>query len=273
MQRAAFDMIGVRAEGAADGRPWLRHRAWPSDYFPLRRDSDGAKTFEIEQERYPFVSVSGDGVHEIPVGPIHAGIIEPGHFRFSIVGEKVLRLEERLGYVHKGIEKRFEGDAARRGPSARRTRIGRLDGGLRLGLCDGGEVGDRTAHPVARGLAARAAAGTRARRESPRAIWARSATTRRWRSAWRSSRACASSGCALNAHVFGHRLMMDCIVPGGVGGRSRPHGAGRPARADASSSKPKSGDCERSTTSTPACRIVSRRTGIVDARAGGAARA
>jgi Ni,Fe-hydrogenase III large subunit len=51
--------------------------------------------------------VEGDGVHEIPVGPVHAGIIEPGHFRFSVVGEKVLRLEERLGYAHKGIERRF----------------------------------------------------------------------------------------------------------------------------------------------------------------------
>ena len=56
---------------------------------------------------YPFVRVDGEGVHEIPVGPVHAGIIEPGHFRFSVVGEKVLRLEERLGYVHKGIERRF----------------------------------------------------------------------------------------------------------------------------------------------------------------------
>jgi Ni,Fe-hydrogenase III large subunit len=56
---------------------------------------------------YAFVRVAGDGVHEIPVGPVHAGIIEPGHFRFSVVGEKVLRLEERLGYVHKGIERRF----------------------------------------------------------------------------------------------------------------------------------------------------------------------
>jgi Ni,Fe-hydrogenase III large subunit len=58
-------------------------------------------------DAYPFVHVDGDGVHEIPVGPVHAGIIEPGHFRFSVVGEKVLRLEERLGYVHKGIERRF----------------------------------------------------------------------------------------------------------------------------------------------------------------------
>ena len=58
-------------------------------------------------DQYQFVRVAGDGVHEIPVGPVHAGIIEPGHFRFSVVGEKVLRLEERLGYVHKGIEQRF----------------------------------------------------------------------------------------------------------------------------------------------------------------------
>jgi len=58
-------------------------------------------------DHYSFVPVEGDGVHEIPVGPVHAGIIEPGHFRFSVVGEKVLRLEERLGYVHKGIERRF----------------------------------------------------------------------------------------------------------------------------------------------------------------------
>ena len=62
----------------------------------------------LEPDNYPFVQVEGQGVHEIPVGPVHAGIIEPGHFRFSVVGEKVLRLEERLGYTHKGIEKRFE---------------------------------------------------------------------------------------------------------------------------------------------------------------------
>jgi Ni,Fe-hydrogenase III large subunit len=60
-----------------------------------------------DADRYAFVRVAGDGVHEIPVGPVHAGIIEPGHFRFSVVGEKVLRLEERLGYVHKGIEQLF----------------------------------------------------------------------------------------------------------------------------------------------------------------------
>src|SRR5690606_15843014 len=107
MQRAAADLTGSAAR-EADSRPWLRHAAWPSDYFPLAASpAQRPPVGEPVADQYPFVRVSGDGVHEIPVGPVHAGIIEPGHFRFSIVGEKVLKLEERLGYVHKGIEQRF----------------------------------------------------------------------------------------------------------------------------------------------------------------------
>jgi Ni,Fe-hydrogenase III large subunit/Ni,Fe-hydrogenase III component G len=108
MQRAAFDLLGVRAVGAADTRPWLNHGNWPADYFPLQKRSSGQERFESHEADYPFVQVAGDGVHEIAVGPIHAGIIEPGHFRFSVVGEKVLRLEERLGYAHRGVERLFE---------------------------------------------------------------------------------------------------------------------------------------------------------------------
>jgi Ni,Fe-hydrogenase III large subunit/Ni,Fe-hydrogenase III component G len=107
MERAVYDLLGLRAEGG-DARPWLRHSAWPQDRFPLRRDFSGADGQALPLEPYAFVRVEGDGVHEIAVGPVHAGTIEPGHFRFSVVGEKLLRLEERLGYVHKGIEKRFE---------------------------------------------------------------------------------------------------------------------------------------------------------------------
>ncbi|MBL6749743.1 MAG: NADH-quinone oxidoreductase subunit C [Nevskia sp.] len=107
MQRAARDLSGVRPQGG-DARPWLRHAGWPEDFHPLRKDAEAASAWPVRQERYAFVPVTGDGVHEIPVGPVHAGIIEPGHFRFSVVGEKVLRLEQRLGYAHKGIEKRFE---------------------------------------------------------------------------------------------------------------------------------------------------------------------
>jgi Ni,Fe-hydrogenase III large subunit/Ni,Fe-hydrogenase III component G len=108
MQRALADLLGVRAEPCSRlaARPWLRHDAWSAQEHPLRRDFAPGEPPAPAQ--YPFVKVSGEGVHEIPVGPVHAGIIEPGHFRFTVVGEKVLRLEERLGYVHKGIEKRFE---------------------------------------------------------------------------------------------------------------------------------------------------------------------
>jgi Ni,Fe-hydrogenase III large subunit/Ni,Fe-hydrogenase III component G len=105
MQRATYDLWGLRATDA-DTRPWLRHAAWAEDVYPLR-DAVIAADAGRDPGAYHFVRVDGDGVHEIPVGPVHAGIIEPGHFRFSIVGEKVLRLEERLGYVHKGIERRF----------------------------------------------------------------------------------------------------------------------------------------------------------------------
>ncbi|HUI60341.1 MAG TPA: NADH-quinone oxidoreductase subunit C [Steroidobacteraceae bacterium] len=105
MQRAIADLSGLRSNDP-DTRPWLRHAAWPSDYHPLLDPPLSADT-EAATDTYDFVRVEGDGVHEIAVGPVHAGIIEPGHFRFSVVGEKVLRLEERLGYVHKGIEQRF----------------------------------------------------------------------------------------------------------------------------------------------------------------------
>jgi Ni,Fe-hydrogenase III large subunit/Ni,Fe-hydrogenase III component G len=107
MQRAAADLTGVVARDP-DSRPWLRHAAWPASYLPLVTPGQSSRpTGSQTADQYPFVRVSGDGVHEIPVGPVHAGIIEPGHFRFSIVGEKVLKLEERLGYVHKGIEQLF----------------------------------------------------------------------------------------------------------------------------------------------------------------------
>lgn len=107
MQRAVDDLLGLK-NWSGDFRPWLRHAAWPMDFFPLRNNTALAES-AIRDEHYGFVTVQGDGVHEIAVGPVHAGTIEPGHFRFSVVGEKVLRLEERLGYTHKGIERRFQG--------------------------------------------------------------------------------------------------------------------------------------------------------------------
>lgn len=107
MERAVHDLLGI-VSMEPDHRGWLRHCGWPQTVFPLRRDFNGSQKFPIDSRPYPFVQVEGDGVHEIAVGPVHAGTIEPGHFRFSVVGEKVLRLEERLGYTHKGVSKRFE---------------------------------------------------------------------------------------------------------------------------------------------------------------------
>ena len=106
MQRAMADLSGLRSS-QPDTRPWLRHAAWPATYRPLIDPATSLQSAEPAVDSYEFVRVEGEGVHEIAVGPVHAGIIEPGHFRFSVVGEKVLKLEERLGYVHKGIERRF----------------------------------------------------------------------------------------------------------------------------------------------------------------------
>ena len=106
MERAIADLTGLYSSGR-DRRPWLRHDAWPEGYRPLIDPPRGTSDVPAMLDSYEFVRVEGDGVHEIAVGPVHAGTIEPGHFRFSVVGEKVLRLEERLGYVHKGIEQRF----------------------------------------------------------------------------------------------------------------------------------------------------------------------
>lgn len=106
LQRAVADLSGIRSTDP-DTRPWLRHAAWSATYRPLTDPPELALAAAPANDSYAFVRVEGDGVHEIAVGPVHAGTIEPGHFRFSVVGEKVLRLEERLGYAHKGIELRF----------------------------------------------------------------------------------------------------------------------------------------------------------------------
>lgn len=215
LQRAAFDLLGLRAEGAEDVRPWINHGRWPRDYFPLRGESSGKEQFDTPPDEYPFVPVTGDGVHEIAVGPIHAGIIEPGHFRFSVVGEKVLRLEERFGYVHKGTGKLFIGR-----PLAEGHRIaGRVSGDATVAYawayCTAAESATDCAVPL-------------------RAQWLRALLLERERVANHlgdlgaiGNDAGLALGLAqfsrlkedwvrLNHKLFGHRFMMDRIVPGGV---------------------------------------------------------
>lgn len=217
MQRAITDLLGLHPDGATDTRPWLNHGGWPADYFPLRKEFTGADDRHWPAvEDYSFVPVVGDGVHEIAVGPVHAGIIEPGHFRFSVVGEKTLRLEERLGYAHKGIDKRFEQFEASEGH-----------------LLAGRISGDSTvAYAWAYCMALEAAWGWNI---PIRAAWLRALLLERERVANHlgdlgalGNDAAFTLGLSqfmrlkedwlrLNKAFAGHRFMMDCIIPGGVG--------------------------------------------------------
>jgi Ni,Fe-hydrogenase III large subunit len=99
LERAIHDLFGLVAEGSPDPRPWLDHNRWGA-LFPLGHRIDALS----QASPYRFLPAEGDGLHQIAVGPVHAGIIEPGHFRFTASGETVVRLEQQLGYAHKGIE-------------------------------------------------------------------------------------------------------------------------------------------------------------------------
>src|SRR4029077_9011976 len=108
-EREMRDLYGIQPEGHPQPRHLVRHRHWPRGWYPMRHDAGPPPHFGQTDEPFPFVNVEGAGVYEIPVGPAHAGLIEPGHFRFSVVGETIVRLKARLWYVHKGIEKMFQG--------------------------------------------------------------------------------------------------------------------------------------------------------------------
>ena len=108
-ERELFDLFGIEPLGHPFLRPLVRHQHWPASWHPMRRDAGSAPPMRVDAEPFPFVAVDGPGVYEIPVGPVHAGLIEPGHFRFSVVGETILKMKARLWFVHRGIEKLFEG--------------------------------------------------------------------------------------------------------------------------------------------------------------------
>lgn len=108
-EREIKTMFGLEPVGHPDPRPTVLHSNFPKNAYPLRKDFVWNERPKIaHEEPYRFNTVEGEGVYEIPVGPVHAGIIEPGHFRFSVLGEEVLLLDPLLGYVHKGSEKLFE---------------------------------------------------------------------------------------------------------------------------------------------------------------------
>jgi Ni,Fe-hydrogenase III large subunit len=110
-EREMADLYGIRPVGHPKLRRLVRHAHWPEGFYPMRSNASAATEFDSVGS-FPFVAVEGPGVYEIPVGPVHAGVIEPGHFRFSVAGETVLRLKARLWFVHRGLEKLFQGRPA-----------------------------------------------------------------------------------------------------------------------------------------------------------------
>ena len=215
MQRSVADMLGLHPTGGGNHRKWLRHAAWPGHVHPLRKSFDGNNSFPIEPDNYPFVPVTGSAVHEIAVGPVHAGTIEPGHFRFSVLGERVLKLEERLGYKHKGIEKRFEGMTLVQGAKL----AGRISGDTTVG------------YAWAYAQAVESVTNTT---PPPRALWLRALFLELERIlnhlgdlGYLGNDVAMAFGLAqfwilkenllrLNSDLFGHRYLMDRIIPGGV---------------------------------------------------------
>lgn len=214
-ERQMNSLMGVIPEGHPDLRPWIKFEDWPQDAYPLRKSFDASKPMPRVEGEYRWARAEGEGVYEIPVGPVHTGIIEPGHFRFQAVGEQIINLEERLGYVHKGIEKRFESM--------------RWEDGFRLA---GRVSGDTTvAHSLAYCMALESMAGFV---PSERASWLRALFIERERIANHLGdigAICNDAAFAFmlyqlmrlkegilrtNSELLGHRFIMDRIIPGGV---------------------------------------------------------
>jgi len=208
LERAIRDLFGIEATRATDARPWLDLGFWDVR-CPL-----GKKHAAKKHAPYTFLAAEGEGLHQIPVGPVHAGIIEPGHFRFTCNGEHVVRLEQRLGYVHKGIESLMAGAS--------------LDDAAKLASRTSGD--STVAYAFAFAQAAEAALQIKA---PPRATYLRVLMAELERLANHVSdigAICNDASFAL-MHAqcsvlrertlraaeacFGHRLMMDAIVPGG----------------------------------------------------------
>jgi Ni,Fe-hydrogenase III large subunit len=217
-ERHSQDMFGIEFIDHPDPRRWTRHQAWSKHEFPLRKNfpvQGNPEPITPPDMNYPFIKGHGQGVYEIPVGPVHAGIIEPGHFRFQAVGETILNLEERLGYVHKGIEKIAEG----RTPEQLLRLAGRVSGDTTVGHSWAAAQAIEQAADIEIPLRAALIRGILAERErvanhlgdigaicNDVAFVFAQMQFSRLRELWLRT----------NHQVFGHRLLMDCIIPGGV---------------------------------------------------------
>jgi len=210
LERTVADLFGLTPQASPDPRPWLDHNNWG-----IRRPLGTRGDAPSKPEPYCFLPVEGGGMHEIAVGPVHAGIIEPGHFRFTASGETVVRLEQRLGYTHKGIEGLMTGATPERGAQL----AGRVSGDSTVGY----------AFAFARAVEAALEIAV-----PQRAVWLRALLAELERLANHlgdigaicndASFALIQAHCAVLREgvlraadaAFGHRLMRDIIVPGGV---------------------------------------------------------
>lgn len=210
LERAAADLVGLVPTGLPDTRPWLDHGRWP-----IRHPLAAAPANTAEAADYVFLPSVGEGLHQIAVGPVHAGIIEPGHFRFTANGETIVRLEARLGYTHKGIESLMAG--------------ANLDHAAKLAARTSGD--STVAYGWAFAQAVEAALGIE---PPPRAIWLRALMAELERIANHlgdiggicndAAFALMLAHCAVLRELvlrasdvaFGHRMMRDRIVPGGL---------------------------------------------------------
>ncbi|HXH64521.1 MAG TPA: NADH-quinone oxidoreductase subunit C [Mariprofundaceae bacterium] len=215
MERTLQDMFGIRIEALADARPWLRHEHWPEDAHPLRKSFAADTHMARHDGTYPFLESASEGVDEIPVGPVHAGIIEPGHFRFLAVGEQVLNLEERLGYVHKGIEKAVEGRTAADGGKL----AGRISGDASVAhawaFAQACEYASYQAPPE-RGSLLRGVLCERERMANHIGDIGAICNDASFSFMHMQMQRLREDMARLHRQLFGHRLLMDVIVPGGL---------------------------------------------------------
>ena len=220
-EREIYDLFGIPAEGHPDPRPLVRHGFWPADYFPLRKDARAAASSTDDGRAFPFTEVGGEGVYEIPVGPVHAGVIEPGHFRFSVVGETIIDMKSRLYFTHKGTEKLFEGRAPAAGVELAERISGDTTVGHSLAFCQALEAAAGVRVPGARARTLRVILLEMERLYNHVADFGVIANDTGY--------AVAHSHCfrirerllRLNKRLTGNRLLRGGIVPGGVGPTSR----------------------------------------------------